>query len=366
MVELLRAVGSFIFKSVNFIPIAILIAKTLEVWFRIQGKPFTLIDPNGTPTFISSFIEWFGVIYGILLPLMLVRVWEQLDAIDREFDREADAVKFLYEDIFYLPVNSANFAKGIGSLLREYVIHVKTNYRYEIKPNNTKDDKKRSHNIFIQVWRELSHVYDSILNNLNQFLNPDQKNVDPDKLRIEGDTILENIRVQYKRLIISNQDSTKEWDPFITEIFKRFNDIVDIRGDRIGLASQRLFESLRIVALITSITFVLPFYFVGFTPNTPPLDNILIIGVTLLVIFVYLIIDDFDEPFGGTWRITDNSWQRVLEYMDSPERRREFEDLGKDVVLSKSIDIDNKVELNLTTPKKNKTKVKKARSKSQK
>ena len=44
----------------------------------------------------------------------------------------------------------------------------------------------------------------------------------------------------------------------VPELFERLKEITDIRGDRISLASQRLFDSLRIVALITSILFVIP------------------------------------------------------------------------------------------------------------
>ena len=102
-------------------------------------------------------------------------------------------------------------------------------------------------------------------------------------------------------------------------------DIVEIRRDRIALASQRVFSSLRTVALVTSIIFVIPFYFVGFAPASSILDTVLILGVTFLVIFIYMIIEDLGEPFGGTWKITDESWHRLLKEMDSIEYKQELE-----------------------------------------
>ena len=322
MVIFLRKLVLFLFKSVNLIPVAIFIAKAWEIKFRSQGMVFTLIDNNGNPTFLSNFIEWFGVLYGILLPLILVRVWEQLDAIDREFDREADAVRLLYEDIYYLPGNSAKFAKETAKLLRNYVVHIIENYRYEIKsPTHLEDDSPNNNEngVFEQAILRITSLYKLLRNNLYQFLYPEIINVNPEIVRAQGDDYLQKIRAHYKELIFNQRKIEKEPDPFVTEIFQRLNDIVDIRGDRISLASERLFESLRLVALIASITFVVPFYFVSFSSSTPPLDKLLVIAVTLLVVFMYLIVDDFDEPFGGTWRITDDSWRRVLRYIDSTE-----------------------------------------------
>jgi len=122
---------------------------------------------------------------------------------------------------------------------------------------------------------------------------------------------------------------TKKSEFLIPELINRLNDIIDVRGDRIAFASQRLFESLLIVALIASIIFVLPFYFVSFFPGSGLLDNILTFSVTLLTMVIYLIIEDLDEPFGGIFKISDESWQRILKEMDSPQRKLELENLGK-------------------------------------
>ncbi|MEW6405970.1 MAG: hypothetical protein AB1649_29640, partial [Chloroflexota bacterium] len=197
---------------------------------------------------------------------------------DREFDREADTVKILYGDLLYLQAKGAKFSNEIIELLREYVLHVIINYPYETKRSN-----------------------DEAL-----MANSD---------RITGDQILEQIREQYRILIRSNENWLKDSEPFIPEIMHRLNEIVDIRGDRISLSSQRLFESLRLVALITSIIFVLPFYFVAFTHPFALLDNVLVTVVILLVIFIYMIIEDLDEPFGGLWKISEDSWRRILAEM---------------------------------------------------
>lgn len=270
---------------VLFIPGSIFLAKLLEILLRIFNIEFASPPDPLKGWYISNFIEWFGVLYGILLPLILVRVWEQLDDIDREFDREADTVRILYEDTFFLRRKDIKFGKEISNLLQEYVRHVRKNYKNEVNKSGTE--------------------------------------------RVEGDQILERIRGQYQELIYSDMLEQKVSKFLVPELINRLNDLIDIRGDRIGLSSQRLFESLRIVALITSILFVLPFYFVSFSLSAGLLDNILSLGVTLLVIFIYVTIDDLDEPFGGSWRVSDDSWRRIRRDIICSERQFELKTRGQ-------------------------------------
>jgi hypothetical protein len=267
-------------SKVILIPLFIFISKELEVLFRFAG--IEIASPSDSDNwFIANFIEWFGVLYGILLPLILVRAWEQLDAIDREFDREADTVKVLYKDLLYfskLPLNTARIGREIANLLHDYVRHVRSKYQNERKKEGS--DKKA------------------------------------------GDTILEQIGEKFEGIIQNDLLEAKVSEFLIRELFQKLNKIIDIRGDRISLASQRIFESLRTVALITSIIFLIPFYFAGLT-SIYLLDLALIVSVTFLVIYIYMIIEDLDDPFDGPKSISDESWRFLLEEMDSERKKRE-------------------------------------------
>jgi hypothetical protein len=269
---------------VLLIPIMVYLFKAVETIILEIESSYNIKINFASSQFASGFIEWFGVLYGILLPLILVRAWEQLDDIDREFDREADTVKILYSDLSFLRLNKSKHIETIFRLLQEYVVHVINNYRYEVK-----DPIKE-----------------------NKLYSGSKKSP-----KVQGDEILENVRWEIKILLHSNILKAKEVEVLIPELIGKLNDIVDIRGDRIAYASQRLFESLRVVVLITSIVFVLPFYFVGFSAQSTYLDNILVTSVTFLVIFIYILIEDFDEPFGGTWKISDDSWKSILYDMVS-------------------------------------------------
>jgi len=265
-------------------------------------------------TFAASFIEWFGVLYGILLPLILVRVWEQLDEIDREFDREADVVRIFYEDLSFLQDNNDGVRKEIVYLLRSYVRHVTKRYHLEVKVPLEK--RKYPDNYLHRIgFRSRNSAM--------------ELKTTSDSVRKIGDNILIEIRKQFHKLFNSDEMKTPDAEFVIKELFQKLNEIVDIRGDRISIASQRLFETLRNVALITSLMFLAPFYVVGYSEKTGVLDNLLILGLTLLVVFMYMIIEDFDEPFGGTWKIDDESWRLVRQEMVLGERQYQIESRNK-------------------------------------
>lgn len=297
-------------------------------------------------TFAANFIEWFGVLYGILLPLIMVRVWEQLDDIDREFDREADIVRIMYEDLAYLPEKSQKIGVEIAVVLRDYVVHVTKNYEYEVKESteekNTKrekqgktnaaDEEKRADKVILKIWMKMREQFIKLI-------NPNEHKTSESARKV-GDDILLRIRRRFSEVLYPDGKATKatnDVDFIVKELFQRLNEIVDIRGDRIGFASQRLFQTLRIVALIASIVFLAPFYILGFSGQTSLLDNILIFGVTLLVVFIYMIIEDFDEPFGGTWKIDDESWQDLLNAMNSDGRLPPLEDPNKQIQVERTL-----------------------------
>lgn len=335
--SLLRYVTStfaFLFRSVNLIALAIIIVKVLE----FNGGLHTT---SSMSTFVMSFIGWFSILYGVLLPLILIKVWERLDNIDREFDREADAVKLVYNTLSYLPRGKSKYAIEIAASLREYVEHVINNYKDEVKSGQ--DQIKRvdyelvGNNFLKRIIWKFSFYFES-------FLDFDYKRLDPITIRMSGDRLLSKAQHQIKKMIVSDRYPSAESDPIVNEILMGLNNLTNIRADRISLASQRLFQSLRIIALITSIIFLVPFYFVSFTPTTPLLDNLLVTSVTLLVLFIYLVIEDFDEPFGGTWRITIDAWERVLDDMNNPERMKELILLRREKKKRKPIATSRKIE----------------------
>ncbi len=219
-------------------------------------------------TIIQNFIEWFGTAYSLFLALVLVNVWNHYDTIDREFDREVDAIATLYQ--------TANYAQVYDD------------------SRKTKLDELNS--ITEKIEKYLRHV---ILNYQNEHLYLQQ--------RRNGEEILEGIgenisSIAFKKVVTES---------LITELFRSLNEARDVRGDRISHSQQRVPQTIWIVAVISSLVWLLPFF--GLNIIDPFVSVTLIGGVTFVIVIVLIIINDFDSPFDGTWKIGLESWSDFLE-----------------------------------------------------
>jgi hypothetical protein len=222
---------------------------------------------------VINFVEWFGVLYGFLLPTILVRVWEQFDKIDNTFDKEADAIKILIGDLSLLQSHHNEFSSKVLRLLQEYA----------------------------------ENVLGFISGNLLQDLELEK-----------GKKTLAEVRKLYLEVFHQAPGGNKENDVLIDELLAQLNNIIDHRGDRVSLSTQRLFESLNFIAVITSIVWLVPLYFLYFQDNKGNdlqlgiFGWLLVVAVTFLVIIILTIIEDLDNPFDGYWRVNISSWKNLV------------------------------------------------------
>ncbi|HLP81679.1 MAG TPA: DUF4239 domain-containing protein [Nitrosomonas sp.] len=230
-----------------------------------------------------EFIEWFGVLYGFLLPQILVRVWEQFDEIDNLFDSEADAIKILAEDLALMLSDFSETRTKILKKLKQYAEHVCEHHADESKFATPTAEGESKKDIGANYLKEIRNLY---------------------------------------REIIHPTGSQFEVHPLISELLRELNSIIDLRGDRISRSSERLYESLRLLSIITSIIWLIPFYYLYYTDNAGgnlPLGLfgwLLVIAVTFLVIIILTIIDDLDNPFDGYWKINISSWEKLIRDID--------------------------------------------------
>ena len=211
---------------------------------------------------LQNFIEWFGVPYGLLLALVLVYIWTQFDNLELEFDREADAVFSLYVTLSMV-VNPSltGYKDEIIILIKSYVSHVLQNYSTE--------------------WMESER-----------------------KTKLLGYDILRNIRSYIGDLVHGNENEV-----ITSELLSLVNELHDVRGDRISRSKQRIRKSMLILAIASSILWLIPFITLVF--HNFILGNILTGGTTLIVVALLQIIYDLDEPFGGTWAVDMESWSEL-------------------------------------------------------
>jgi hypothetical protein len=215
---------------------------------------------------IESFIEWFGVAYGLFIALVLVNVWAQFNTTEREFDREADAIFMLYQSIKQVKETRRTKAlkREIITGIKAYVAHVTNYYEYEHQKLMVKD---------------------------------------------AGDRILVRIRDFIGELI-----HTDERASITSELVKEFNEAVDLRGDRISHSKQHIPDPVWGISLASSILWLIPFYGLNFINDWVAV--ILVGGVTIIVVAILVIIKDLDDPFEGTWRINISEWEVIGEKIE--------------------------------------------------
>lgn len=253
----------------------LLVAMAFSPWLvllylGISGYVAKLVQTD--QNILQSFIEWFGTAYSLFLALVMVNVWDQFNTVENEFDREVDAIATLYQTAKYaLALDPAqqpdvdSFREDIKGKVIHYLRHVITNYQIE-------------------------HV------------NADRRH--------EGNGILESIGLRIgllgrDRLII---------EPLVSELFESLSEAMDVRGDRIAHSKQRMPKTVWLVAIFASVVWLLPF--LALQINDTPVAIILTSGVTFVILIVLIIINDFNGPFDGTWKIELENWNEFLESLD--------------------------------------------------
>jgi hypothetical protein len=221
---------------------------------------------------VQGFIEWFGTAYSFFLALAIVNVWSQFDTVEREFDRELDAVSTLLQNVKHTEASSIwkvrevrRFKESVQADIKNYVDHVVKYYKFEHRVT------RQYHN---------------------------------------GDQILERIGKRIS-LLAANKAVI---EPFIYELFDSLNEAMDVRGDRISHSKPYTPWIIKLVAVISSIVWQLSF--LGLVIYDKWVAGILLGGVTFVIVMVLIIFYDLGEPFGGIWRISLENWDQFLYNLD--------------------------------------------------
>lgn len=229
--------------------------------FTRQPELFT----QGDATIIGSFIEWFGVLYGVMLALVVIEVWQHYSLINNEVDREADALTLLVKTARYLDDQNA-----VAELTR------------------------RVHDYAEAVLRE---------NSGNARPHQADTNTQPDT-----DTTLNAIHAQVGAIVRANDHR----DLLVAEMLHQFNDAFDARGDRLSYIRERLPKTLWLIVVFTSVVWLLGFFGLRIDSTNLALT---MCGVTTFTISALLfIVADLNNPETGTWHTTFESFVALREF----------------------------------------------------
>jgi hypothetical protein len=250
--------------------IVVLFAPWLIIVYSVVAPYVAGLDQNDQGV-IRGFIEWFGTAYSFFLALAIVNVWSQFETVDREFDRELDAISTLLQTVKHIGVSDdakkpqlQKFKSIVLKEIKEYVTQVVNNFRFEH-----------------QVSRQHQN----------------------------GDRILERIGSQISSLTINQVVP----EPFIDELFRSLNEAMDVRGDRISHSKPYAPVIIQFMAVIASMIWLLSF--LGLVIYDRWVAAFLIGGVAFVIAMILIIFFDLGEPFGGFWKIHLDDWDEFLNNM---------------------------------------------------
>lgn len=236
-------------KTISAIAIVLSVSLFVVIFLLTRKEIFTDEDAS----IIGNFIEWFGVLYGVLLALVVVEVWQKQSLVNNEIDREADALVLLLKTMRFLDDN--NKIEEVTKRIAEY-----TDIIFKFK--NTYDF-------------ETSEASDKL-----------------DEIHKEVGSILKSDRCPL---------------PLSIQIMYHINDAIDTRGDWIAHAKDRMPKTLRILIFFTSIFWVLGFF--GLNIKSDTLALMLCGAATFTVLSILFIIIDLDDPKGGVWGAKFDSFE---------------------------------------------------------
>lgn len=265
--------------SPTFIGLALALA-AVPLYLSLNKLNFEETDLRN----FQNFIEWFGVPYALVLAAVLVNAWQQFETVERDFDREADAMSTLFQTSLLL--------------------------------DTQKERKKAVSTLKTQIKASIVRYVEHIVNNYET----EAHNSD---LRKQGDEILRGIRSEIAQVINFKQELLAR------ELLRILNEAQDIRGDRISDSKQRIKKHLWSLSLISSFVWLFPFYALhfrvpeysaGFVEIFSFVTSLLlgpglIIGVTFVVVTMLYIIRDLNEPLSGVWALELDSWNDLEEQL---------------------------------------------------
>jgi hypothetical protein len=235
-------------------------------------KSMFFFTPDATihEFFMSNFIQAFGILYGVLLPLQLAKTVGDYSKLEREYELEADTTRLLFEDTLLLSKQSAG-QYPIKWHLRKYAKHIIQNSQKEA----------------------------------------DDARMDKDK----GDEILYKVREQIFQLDADvSKPDTKN---LVSDLLNRINELEHTRINRINSARQTFSGAFyKIVLILSGSLFLIPFCVNAFWKEAGFWEKLLVFLLMLFILLINAIIADLEVPFAGLWRIKNESWERLLNKMN--------------------------------------------------
>jgi len=210
---------------------------------------------------IGNFIQWFGLLFSILLALVIVQAWRKHNTVNSLVDKEADAL-----------ISLLRFARFLENL-EIFDNLARAIYDYCAFLSSAKDGSKDSKETLEQVFHE----------------------------------VLDAVR------------SSKQ--PFLAgEMIRGFDEAADARGDRFALVQERIPGALWFMMVFTSMIWLLGLFWLSFQDVNVYVAGFVLFSTMFTVLGLLFIAKDIDNPMSGVWKISFASFDEACKEIRHMQR----------------------------------------------
>jgi hypothetical protein len=233
----------------EFIFVALIISM---LWIKKEFvTSLSLLDQS----LLQNFIEWYAIIYTIILSIIVGHAWRKYVQINNEIDREADALVLLVQTSRMF--KNQKLSKALFYAVKRYVL--------------------------CQVlWQSRD-------------------------CRTNGETRekVKEIRQFVVKLMRSESDDTLK-----TDLLNHYNEAYDARGDRFDLTEQKLPNHSWLIFVLASLVWLWGFLWLEFESGD---FKIYILGSTIFTLsYLFYAARDLNDPTKGNWKMKFDSFRNHI------------------------------------------------------
>jgi len=211
--------------------------------------------------FLGNFIEWFGILFSIMLALIVVEVWTKYNTVESLVDKEADALISLLRFARFL--EEPRLFKKLAKAIDDYCQHCARSN--ELTPNQVVNHIEKMEPIFAGILKAAK----------------------TGKL------------------------------PFaVNEMIRCFDEASDARGDREALAKQHIPSVLWFMMVFNSMIWLLGFFWFSFQGVNVYVTAFMLLSTTFSVVGLLVIANDIDNPVSGIWKIKYDSFASACKEIE--------------------------------------------------
>lgn len=243
-------------KSLIFALISAVAMYLVRMYFHTEAY---LSDIGG----IQTFFGVFGILYGIMAAFVVFEVWNQYNEASGLIDKEAQGLERLYRLTLYF--RDEKFTKDMLTIIKHYTLNV--------------------------------------IEGKFQTLGGGQRNVENGKLFRKIADVIREIKFD------DNHDAI-----VYDHILEHYGQLGLTRTERINKSLQRMPVLLKAFIYVSSGLIMTVFIILPFA--NPVYGMLSTFGLGFVLVMVYQLIEDLDNPFVGNWNISPEPFERALKHIE--------------------------------------------------